>query len=189
MIIIGIKNISATSLCEVREKAQAKDAFYRDYILSPIKEKDGEIQRKHAAGREANVAFLTDFCKQKFSKLPIFSAKENEKPCFSGEDGDVLFSFSHSEDLAVCAVFYDGLEKEEKAKAFDGKRVYNLDEYDGELVIAFDAFSNISALGVDVQKAKNEDLPLSYQHEKIGERFFLPDDYASLIADPTKDDF
>ena len=190
MIIIGIKNISSVSLCEIKEKAEREDAFYRDYILSPIKEKEGEIQAKHSSARGANITFLNEFCKQRFSKLPVFVTKENEKPCFEGEDGDVLFSFSHSDDLTVCAVSYNGIEKGKDALCIDEGKTLDLDGLGGEVKIAIDGSDgDISSLGVDIQKARETQIPLTYHHEKIGERFFLPDDYKALLATPTEDNF
>ena len=68
MIFVGIKDISKLCAPEIRERAERFSPFYRDYILSPMEEKQGEVQEKHSAQRLANVELLHRFCKQQFAK-------------------------------------------------------------------------------------------------------------------------
>ena len=197
MIAISVKPVCSVLLDEIKEKIEGYTPFYREYILSPVAEKDGELQVKHAAARYANIEFLSRFCKHKFAKVPRFSFEEGKKPCFEGEYSALSFSFSHSGALAVCAVSCDTLDADgpfecgcENAIAIDeaaerSDMPIEIGEFGACLTLCADACE----VGVDVQVARECDIPLTYNHEKIGERFFSGEDYARLLKNPTEDSF
>ncbi len=195
MIAISVKPVSEALLCEIKEKAEGYTPFYREYILSPISEKNGEMQRIHAAARLANVEFLSRFCKYKFAKMPKFVLGDSQKPYFEGEYRELSFSFSHSGALAVCALSLDGLDGLAASCAVgegvlcDGAPSLTEPKEVGEGGLCLILDGAAREIGVDVQFARECDIPLTYHHEKIGERFFSQNDYIALTKTPTEDNF
>ena len=196
MLIIGIKEISPFDKGETSRLESELSPFYQDYILSPIREKEGELQLAHSASRLACVQMLHEFCKHKFAKLPNFTVKSKGKPCF--DDSDVYFSLSHSEDIAVCAVSFPGDDEKEVSARTDfvllsdcmGEEKEFFNVCDSGAPCAFVICDTArECVGADVQVVKSEDADLSYRHEKIAERFFDEKQSARLTACPTEENF
>ena len=195
MILIGIKDISSLTRDEIISDSHSFSPFYRDYILSPIEEKDGEIQLAHSASRLAAVQMLHSFCKQSFAKTPNFALGDNGKPYFA-ESSHVKLSFSHSGALSVCAVSvmeedldFDGCESCIFAPVLSDEEECVEISADGRYTcIALDC-GDMADIGVDVQLIKKIGRELCYNHEKIAQRFFDRGQLERLSCDMTEKNF
>ena len=115
------------------------------------------------------VEMLHGFCKYKFAKMPNLVFGDKGKPYFCDEK-DVHFSFSHSKNLAVCAISLPSVDEHALGTAIDFCDIGEEDDEGAQCVhsecvcVLHDEATE--CIGVDIQVSADS-APLSYNHEKI----------------------
>ena len=180
MIKVGIKKLCHIEKEEIIVRAHTLSPFYCEYILSPIGEKESRERLLHSAHRLAAVELLWEFCKHNFAEMPKFLIKNTGKPYFEGECG-VHFSFSHSGDIAVCAVSLpdasdgESIADERTSESKSAHFCLTGGDFAGEFCIENELCLTLNdvaheCIGVDIQASKKG--ALCYNHEKVAQRFF-----------------
>lgn len=224
MIAVAIKDCCRTSDEQLNKRVNALPPFYRDYVLqngsigvqgvngaydgtNGTNGAQGANDTQTANGtqdtqgvsptRLACCELLLGFCKQYFAEVPNFEKTETGKPYF--RDTGVAFSFSHSKNVALCAVSFDRLDAcraVAECECLFGARVFDFACH-GELslgcgecvVLTVDECAHKLGADVQIMPPHSEKAPLLTLHAKVARRFFDERTLAALEENKTEEEF